>query len=209
MSSQTSSETSSATPRIGPLAPADWSPDLKTFFTGFRAAVGGGEAPKEGQQSGTNLLGTLARAPELTKTFLAFNGHLLYGTSLSTRQRELLVLRVAYLRRCDYEWAQHSILATEAGLTAQELDRVVAGPEAPEWTPVERALLSSVDELLAGASVGDDTWSVLAAEFDEQQLMDLVFTVGTYDMVAFALRTFGVQPEPGLAPHLPNHPAQP
>jgi 4-carboxymuconolactone decarboxylase len=41
--------------------------------------------------------------------------------------------------------------------------------------------------------VADETWAVLAAELDEQQLMDLVFTVGAYDLLAMAMRSFGVE----------------
>ena len=52
---------------------------------------------------------------------------------------------------------------------------------------------AAVDELVADARVADATWAVLAAELDEQQLMDLVFTVGAYDVLAMALRTFGVE----------------
>ena len=37
------------------------------------------------------------------------------------------------------------------------------------------------------------TWQALAAELDEQQLMDLVFTVGAYDLLAMAFRSFGVE----------------
>jgi hypothetical protein len=33
--------------------------------------------------------------------------------------------------------------------------------------------------------------------------MDLVFTVGQYQLVSMALNSFGVQPEPGL-PRLPQ-----
>jgi AhpD family alkylhydroperoxidase len=190
--------------RVPPLPAEHWSPDLTAFFTSFRAAVTGGDKPKEGQASGTNLLGTLARSPGLAQTFLTFNGHILYGSSLSARHRELLVLRVAAVRRCAYEWAQHSILAVDAGLSPDEIARAVVGPGAPGWTPLERSLVTVVDELLAGATVSDATWGVLAGEFDEQQLMDLVFTVGTYDMVAFALRAFQVEPEPELMPYLPE-----
>ena len=40
--------------------------------------------------------------------------------------------------------------------------------------------------------IGEETWSTLAADLDERQLMDVVFTVGAYDVLAMALRTFGV-----------------
>ncbi|ADP82415.1 carboxymuconolactone decarboxylase family protein [Pseudofrankia inefficax] len=192
------------TARISPMPPEEWPPALTTFIADFRSAVIGDKAADGGGgQSGVNLLGTLAHYPELTREFLSFNGHILYGTTLSARQRELLVLRVAALRKCDYEWAQHTILARDAGLRDEEIRRVPDGPDAPGWSLVERSLLRAVDELLADARVGDETWSVLAHEFDERQLMDVIFTVGTYEMVAFALRSFAVEPEPDLAPYLP------
>jgi hypothetical protein len=58
---------------------------------------------------------------------------------------------------------------------------------------MDRAMVSAVDELLDDALVADATWKVLAAELDVEQLMDLVFTVGAYDLLAMAFRSFGVQ----------------
>jgi AhpD family alkylhydroperoxidase len=188
--------------RLAPVPKAEWSPEMTAFVDGFRSAVRG-DRPEEGQQSGANLLGTLARYPALAQSFLTFNGHLLYGSSLSARHRELLILRVAYLRRCDYEWAQHVILAERAGVRPEEIARV-GEPEAPDWKPVERALLRAAGELLADGRIGDDTWNALASEFDDRQLMDVVFTVGTYALVAMALRSFDVQPEAALEPYLPG-----
>ena len=54
-------------------------------------------------------------------------------------------------------------------------------------------MVRAVDELLADALISDGTWAVLAAELDVQQLMDLVFTVGAYDLLAMAFRSFGVE----------------
>jgi alkylhydroperoxidase family enzyme len=138
-----------------------------------------------------NALGTLARHPALTRAFHTFNGHVLFATTLSPRQRELLVLRVAALRDASYEWAQHAVLAGDAGLDDDEVARIVEGPDA-DWSTVERAMLKAVDELVADAKISDETWSVLSRELDEQQLMDLVFTVGAYDALAMAFRSFGV-----------------
>lgn len=189
--------------RIPPLKPADWSPELLTFFRDFRTRVhNGGPAPSN-TQSGTNLLGTLARYPAFTMAFLPFNGHLLYGTALSDRQREMLILRVAHLWDSDYEWAQHAVLGGNAGISDDEIARIAAGPDAPGWTPAESALLRAADELRTDGVIGENTWQVLTGEFGEQQLMDIVFTVGSYAMLAMALRSFGVRPEPGLLPYLP------
>ncbi|MCZ4550186.1 carboxymuconolactone decarboxylase family protein [Gordonia rubripertincta] len=190
------------TARISPALRADWSPEMSAFVDGFRSAVASA-GPEEGRQAGDNLLGTLARYPGLSMAFLTFNRHLLSESALSVRQRELLVLRVARIKRSDYEWAQHVILADRAGMTADEIAAVAEGPEASGWSTIDRALLQSVDDLLNDGAIGDATWAVLAGEFGEQKLMDVVFTVGCYSMLAMALRSFGVQPEEALVPFLP------
>jgi alkylhydroperoxidase family enzyme len=145
-----------------------------------------------------NLLGLFAHHPELTRAYHTFNGHVLFGTTLTPRQRELLVLRVSVVRGAEYEWAQHVILGLDAGLTDDEIDRITEGARAAGWSTVDRATLAAVDELLADARIGEETWAVLCAELDTQQLMDLVFTVGAYDLLAMAMRTFGVEMDDDL-----------
>ncbi len=76
----------------------------------------------------------------------------------------------------------------------------MAGPDSPVWEPRDAALLRSVDEIAADHYVSNETWKRLAEHFDRQQLMDLVFTVGAYDLLAMA---FGATPsawslDPGL-----------
>jgi hypothetical protein len=41
--------------------------------------------------------------------------------------------------------------------------------------------------------VGEAAWAVLAAGLDEHQLMDLVFTVGAYEVLAMVLKSFRVE----------------
>ena len=55
-------------------------------------------------------------------------------------------------------------------------------------------------------TVSDATWAALAAELDEQQLMDVVFTVGAYDLVAMAFRSFGVELDDDLLERKPPSP---
>jgi alkylhydroperoxidase family enzyme len=148
---------------------------------------------RDDRPKGLNLLGTFARHPALVRAYHTFNGHLLFGSTLDPRERELLILRVAAVRSAEYEWAQHVVLASDAGLSADEVARVAEGPDAPGWDALDRALLRAVDELVRDARVADHTWAELAAELDEQQLMDLVFTVGAYELLAMAMRSFGVE----------------
>ncbi len=181
-------------PRIPPLPTAEWPPEMRDAIGALRPPNPRHPFPSRDSDrpKGLNALGTFARHPELARAFNTFNGHVLFATTLSARQRELLVRRVAAVRGTDYEWRQHLVLAAEAGITQDEVDRVAEGPGAPGWSPVDRAMVGAVDELLSDAMVADPTWEVLAGELEVEQLMDLVFTVGTYDLLAMAFRSFGV-----------------
>lgn len=150
---------------------------------------------------GLNALGVLAHHPELTEAYHHLIGHVLFATTLSVRQRELIILRVAHRREAAYEWAQHAFLAGEVGIGSDEVERVRSGPEAEGWDAVESALLAATDELLSDARIGDATYSALTGELTTQQIMDVVFTVGAYDVLAMALRTFEVDLDDDLQPY--------
>ena len=153
---------------------------------------------------GLNALGLLARHPELSTAYNHFNGHVLFASTITPRHRELLVLRVAVLRDAAYEWAQHAVLAADADITDAELEDVRYGPGAAGWSPLEAALLRAADELVGDARLSEPTWATLAAEFDVQQLMDVVFTVGAYDLLAMAFRTFDVELDDDLRDRTPS-----
>lgn len=190
-------------PRLSPLPPADWPPEMRDALAALRPPRPRHPfpEPRDDRPKGLNVLGTFARHPELARAFHTFNGHVLFATTLGTRQRELLVLRVAHRRRCEYEWLQHVVLARDLGIADDEIAAVRSGPDAPGWDDEEALLLRAVDELLDDARIGDATWAGLAEHLDERQLMDLVFTVGAYDLLAMALNAFGVEPDADLASH--------
>ncbi len=146
-----------------------------------------------GRPRGLNVLGTLARHPALARAFHTLTGHALFATTLSPRQRELIVLRVAAVRDCEYEWAQHEVLGRDAGLTDDEIARVATDPTSDQWPTAEAALLSATGELIATGRIADTTWATLRSELDDQQLMDLIFTVGTYDTLAMAMLSFDLE----------------
>ena len=186
-------------PRIQPRPPSDW--DAEVLDASVMMRQGGSEAAESNQAGAprvVNALAVLMRYPALAKAFLTFNRHLLFNSSLSDRIRELLILRIAWLRRAEYEWAQHVLLAQKAGLRKEEIEAVKEGPGSAQWAPLDAALLAAVDELHTDAFVTDTTWDALAAGLDQRQLMDLVFTVGAYDLLAMAFNTFGLELDPGL-----------
>ncbi len=76
-----------------------------------------------------------------------------------------------------------------------------SGPATPGWDPLERALLAAADELVADARIADATYADLSSSLDTQQLMDVVFTVGAYEVFAMVMRTFDVELDDDLLPY--------
>lgn len=193
-----------STDRVPPLSPREWPEGMgEALAAALRPSNPRHPVPPRDPESpkGMNAMGVLAHHPELTNAYNQLIRHALYFTTLTPRQRELLVLRVAHVRGSAYEWAQHVYQGGVAGVSAQEIARVRDGADAPEWSPLERALLSAADELVADARIGEATYAVLSAELDTQQLMDVVFTVGAYEVFAMAMRTFDVELDEDLRPY--------
>lgn len=183
-------------PRIPPIPRDGRDPRTEELLAGVRRPDG----------TDLNIFATLAHHPRLLKRWSAFGGTLLYRGTLTSRDRELLIMRTAWHCRAHYEWGQHVAIARDAGISDEEIARIAAGPEAPGWSDDDAALLRAADELHADARIGDATWAALAARFDEQQLIEVCMVVGQYHLVAFTLNSLDVQPEPGL-PAMPERSA--
>lgn len=145
-----------------------------------------------------NIFRTMANHPDLMRRWMVFANHILAKSTLPERERELVILRIGWLCQAGYEWGQHVRIGLDAGLTQDEIDRIPAGSEADGWSDLDKALLDATDELHADAFITDETWERLG-DLDTKQRMDLVFTVGQYNLVSMALNTLGVQAEPELA----------
>lgn len=184
-----------AEPRIPPLEQSDWTPEQTELL-----------APAITEGRVYNITSTVARHPDLYRAWLPFALHLLSNSTLPARHRELITLRVGWLCGSTYEFVQHTRLGRLADLTDEDIRRVTRGPDDPNWTPFERDLLRAVDELHVDKFISEATWEALAADYSQQQLMDLVFTVGEYTMVSMMLNTVGVPLDPGLPPLVVEEP---
>ena len=138
-----------------------------------------------------NIFRVMMNHPKLTRRWTVFAGHVLQKQTLPVRDRELLILRIGWLNQAEYEWAQHVEIAKRAGITEAEIERVKQGPGAG-WNALEAALLKAADELFENSVISDATWATLAAKYSTEQMMDVVFTIGQYNLVSWALNSFGV-----------------
>ena len=121
-------------------------------------------------------------------------GTLLEAGTLDPRDRELVILRVGFRTHCAYEWTQHLAMARVAGLSAAQIAAVTEGPGAAAWTDRDRDLLRAADQLVDDHVVDAPTWARLARHFDERQLLELMFVVGSYVCLAMVLNSVGLDP---------------
>jgi alkylhydroperoxidase family enzyme len=146
---------------------------------------------------GLNIFATLVHHPKALKRWLVFGGHVLAKSTLPEREREFLILRVGWRCGSEYEFGQHTVIGRRAGITAGEVRRLTTeGYDG--WSDDDALWVRAADELVAGHRIGDDTWAALAARLTDQQIIDLLFTVGQYVLVSMALNTLGVERDEGV-----------
>jgi 4-carboxymuconolactone decarboxylase len=170
--------------RLPPLPAADWDDAV------LRALRMMPEERRNPEVAG-NAISTFVHHPDLTQSYLTFSFYLLTRSTLPARLRELAVLRIAHLSACAYEWDEHVTIGQREGLTLTDIAALQRGEATDEF---DRAVLAAVDELVENTRMSDESWAALGERMDKRQLMDFVFTVGGYHMLAMALNTFGVQP---------------
>jgi alkylhydroperoxidase family enzyme len=164
-------------PRLEPLPRDQWDDET-------RALLG---------ENTLNVFATLAHHPKLMKRWMVFGNHVLAKSTLTPRDRELLILRTGWNCRAPYEWGQHVAIARSIGISDEEVSRIAEGPDAPGWSAADALLLRAADEIHTEQTLSDATYDALAARFDAQNLLDLVFTIGQYHLVSMALNAFGVE----------------
>jgi alkylhydroperoxidase family enzyme len=151
--------------------------------------------PAADDQRQLNIFRTLARNKPLYKGFLALGGHLLGGSGLPAREREIVILRTGYRAGSEYEYGQHTRIGRDAGLTDAEIARLADAGDG-EWNEQDATLVAMVDELCGDDVVSDATWTRLSARWDEAQLLELVVLAGYYRLVSGLLNSVGVALEP-------------
>ncbi len=145
-----------------------------------------------------HVLNTFAHHPELAEPFLIFNRHLLKTSTLPVRLRQIAILRVAWIRKSSYVWSSHLRTSLRAGLEEADFTPVGIGESSPHWNSEEKTVLHATDQLVDSSDLDDETWQALGRFLDYQQLLDFLFTVGTYVQLALVCNAIRIEREDEL-----------
>jgi 4-carboxymuconolactone decarboxylase len=183
MADPTPRSTPRSSPRIPPLTDAECTADQLAMLEPL------------GPNASLNIFRTLVRHPKLFRRWSPFAGRLLQASTIGDRNRELVILRVAWRCGGAYEWGQHVGIARTADLSDEEIARVATELDGSTWSDDDATLLRAVDELQADHCISDSTWATLADRFGEEQLIEITMLAGAYAMLAGTLNSLGVQLE--------------
>lgn len=182
---------SSAASRIAPLAEDELTDDALALATKLRANFGLATSDLP------DSVATMLRHPNLYRAQIEFVVQRTKASVVVPRDLELVILRTAWLCRSDYAWGEHVNFGKKAGLTTDEIEWLTQGSAAPGWNQRDRALNRLAEELHATAFVSDETWAVIAANFTEQQIIELLVMIGSYHEVAYLYNAMRVRLLPG------------
>ena len=115
-----------------------------------------------------NVFKLLAINQDIFWRWLFFASRLMPYGQLTHRERELIILRVAWLSRSRYEWGQHiEIGQKKAKLTDQDIIKITKGAEKFQGTK-EQLLLKSCDEFIEEKVISSNTWSSLTKYYNNK-----------------------------------------
>ncbi|MBU6266920.1 MAG: carboxymuconolactone decarboxylase family protein [Sphingomonadales bacterium] len=117
-------------------------------------------------------------------------------SDIPAHDRELVIMRVAWLTRTPFEWSEHAAIGRRFGLTGKEIERVKDGSSAPGWSKHDAAVLRATEELLGDYCISDATWAVLAESWNDKALMEMPLLVANYVAIAFQVNSLKVPLQP-------------
>jgi alkylhydroperoxidase family enzyme len=140
------------------------------------------------------LFQILAHHEELLRKFNSLGA--LFRTSKVTTlgEREVIILRIAHLADCPFEFEQHKPLAEAAGLSACVIAAARGGWR--EGLDAKEVLLLDVaEEMYRWDSVTETTWGSLAVEWTAEQVIELITTAAFFRMAASIINAIGLRPQ--------------
>jgi alkylhydroperoxidase family enzyme len=169
-------------PRLSILPPEDRTERQQALLEQMSmVVVDGVRKPREDKAA----LEILIRHAELYKAHLEVAQKFLSDCEMDIRDRELAILRIAWLSQAPFEWGSHVRIAKRNGITSAEIEQVIEGSSASRWSKHDRAIVRAMEELHFDSMITDGTWADLQEFYNDKKLIELVILAGQYKTVAY------------------------
>ena len=131
-----------------------------------------------------HLYQMLLHSPPLAEGWLGMMTAVRQRFALPGELRELVILRIAQLNHAPYEADQHRPLALREGLAPAQLDALDAWRDSDCFTPLQREVLALADGMTRDVQVESALIESLRCRLGERQMVELVATIASYNMVS-------------------------
>ena len=123
---------------------------------------------------------------------------LMFNNTVSSRARELVILRTGWRTRSEYEFCQHVRVSRDLKMSEAEILGVRDPDGCAAYSNTDRAVIRMADELLDQSEVSPQTWATLEKSFSEAELVELLLIAGFWRMIAGYLKTAKVPLDAGV-----------
>jgi 4-carboxymuconolactone decarboxylase len=129
------------------------------------------------------------RSPDLAKKLEEVSDFVRWESGQPPRLTELAILMTARQWSNQWIWRGHYRAAVRGGLDPSVGADIAAGKRPEKMKPDETILYNYATEMYRDKAVSDPTFAAAVKAFGEKGLIDLVATMGYYDIVAMTLIT--------------------
>jgi uncharacterized peroxidase-related enzyme len=158
--------------RISRLDRSEVSPEMAALYD--KAFTQRGNVP--------NMFRVMAHRPEIFSTMQAHFGAVLNTGTVSTRLKELIIVRTSQINVTPYCLASHTILARNLGWTDDQLARLADWPQREDFSLPEKAALRLAETVTRDAhDVSDEQFAELRSFYSEGEIVELLCAIGLFN----------------------------
>ena len=158
--------------RISRLDRSEVSPDMAALYD--KAFAQRGNVP--------NMFRVMAHRPEIFATMQAHFGAVLNTGTVSTKLKELIIVRTSQVNVTPYCLASHTILARGLGWTDDQLAHLAEWPQRDDFTQAEKAALRLAETVTRDAhGLSDEQYSELRTFYNEGEIVELLCAIGLFN----------------------------
>jgi uncharacterized peroxidase-related enzyme len=158
--------------RISRLDRSEVAPEMATLYD--KAFAARGNVP--------NMFRVMAHRPEIFATMQAHFGAVLNTGTVSTKLKELIIVRTSQVNVTPYCLASHTLLARGLGWSDDQLDHLADWPQRDDFTPAEKATLRLAETVTRDAhAVTDAQFAELRTFYSEGEIVELLCAIGLFN----------------------------
>jgi 4-carboxymuconolactone decarboxylase len=156
-----------------------------------------------GERAGTTgPFNVLLRSPEMGDLAQQFGAEMRYHSSIPRKLNEFAILITARHWTSQYEWYAHHRDGLKYGLEAAVMDSLATGKRPAPMDADEEIVYNFCHELLSKGQVSDANFKATVGKFGERGAVDLIGTMGYYNMVSMLLNVDRYPLPDGVKPAL-------